>query len=383
MPPASVVISSNPPHLSNNSFLVKLAVDLNVTSIPLAIFLLILICIACILFVVVLILIARSCIRRKFIAKRKRKPAKGIYLDEIAGAVLGDVENTLGSLEYSLEYDLQSQQLKVGVIQAHNLQTPAGVDALDAYVNVNVYKQKGGKNEPVGKPQHTIRRHSQNPVWHQSFCYDVRERELQVVFVVFEMFDYDSIGQDRSIGILKVTLKDLDESDYAGQIFECTGWLKPGTPMVDGVGELCVGLSYYPQHSRIDVTIYEARQLNVADKLSKRKGNRLLINVELQDKKGRRLSSNETKPKSEIINPYFNSKMSFPSKNVELTECAVVCQLKRHGKLGGNKTLAYCILGFGSTISTGSKQWEEMLRNPSKTHVMWHTLIQRGKDSAK
>ncbi|KAF6775157.1 hypothetical protein AHF37_05274 [Paragonimus kellicotti] len=380
MPPASDVQNANPPHLANNTFLVNLAVTFNVVSIPLAIFILIIVCIACVLFVVVVILIARSCVRRSFIPKKKRQPVKSIYLDEIPGMENDASEGKYGTLEYSLEYDLKRQHLVVGVCQANLLALPEGVEVLDPYVSVTVCKQQNGRTEPVGKiNKSSVRKHTNRPSWNQTFSYNVPEHDLRHILIVFEAFDYDSIGQDNSIGQLQLLLKDLDEGEYAGKVLERTGWLKAGEACVDGIGEICIGLSYNPQFNRIDVTVYEARQLTISDKLSSDKAHRLSVQVELKHKK-RSLGSNETKGKTEVINPYFNEKMSFPVKHVKPDDCFIVCRLKRHKGLGMRKSLGHAVIGSHSRISTGVKQWEEMIKGPAKTHVMWHSLLGGSED---
>ncbi|VDP91338.1 unnamed protein product [Echinostoma caproni] len=347
MPPASVVQQSNPEHLSNNKFLVNLAVTFNVTSIPLAIFILILVLIACVLFLVVCILIARSCLRRKFVTKRKRKAIKSIYLDEIPGAMPGSDVGQYGQLEYSLEYNLDRQKLHVGVIQANNLVPRPGVDEPDPYVALTVIKQI-----VLFDPQKTaIRKKSRSPCWQQMFDFDIKEPELRSITLVFDVFDYDSIGQDSCIGQFRLSL--VEHSD----------WLTPGEMTVDGMGELCIGLCYYTQYNRIDIIVYEARQL-VLDS-------------------NRSLGANETKTRHEIVNPYFNEKMSFPTKAYPVDELSAICRLKRKGRLGTKHTLGTVTLGGQNDISTGRKQWDEMIKSPGKTHVMWHTLIRNPKEHSK
>nr|QQY02515.1 synaptotagmin-2 [Cryptocotyle lingua] len=379
MPTAEEVKAANPEHLSNNTFLVNLALTFNVTSIPLGIFILILVCIACVLFVVLVIFIVRSCIRRKFIPKSKRRAVKSIYLDEIPGAVPGQVEGQYGTLEYSFEYQLQKQEFKVGVIQANDLQARPGMEQLDPYASVSLFKQRGEKMKLSGKINKTIvRKNTKSPNWQQSFSYSIPESELKSTVVVFEVFDYDSIGQDTCIGHLEVPLKDVDEGDYAGQISERTGWLKSGEQLIDGIGELCIGLCCNNKRSQVDVTIYEARQLKVSDQLSTKRGTGVFVHLTMRQKK-KKLGSFDSKAKTELLNPYFNERHSFHVKQGDLDDCMLICKLK--ASTGRKKTLGYAVLGTEATSSTGAKQWEEMIKGPGKTHVFWHILTVGNEDS--
>lgn len=382
MPPAAEVQKANPEHLANNTFLVNLAVTFNVTSIPLAIFILILVCIACVLFVVFLLWIVKSCIRRKFIPKKRKKPFKSVYLDEIPGAVPESVHR-FGSLEYSLEYDLDRAKLKVGVIQANNLVVRPEVDTLDPYVSVTMYKQHGDKLERCGKVQKTGRKHTNQPSWHQQFEFDLVEKDIKKTTFVFDVYDYDSIGQDSHIGQCRVQMKDLDEAEYVGKIMENIGWLSEGGPMIDGIGQICLGTCYQPQLGKINVNILEARQLQINSPAKNTKEPELYVNVTLDYKETKKLGSFDSRPVEEQANPYFNEKTSFSVKPEKIENCSIKCRLKRNGRVGKRKTLGYAILGPMAPVTTGVKQWEEMLRAPNRTHVMWHVLTPKSQDKNK
>lgn len=379
MPPAADVQQANPQHLANNTFLVNLAVTFNVTSIPLAIFILILVCIACVLFVIFLLWIVKSCIRRKFIPKKRKKPFKAIYLDEIPGAV-PETTHRFGSLEYSLEYEIDREQIKVGVIQANNLAVRPGVETLDPYVTVTMYKEHGDKLERSGKVQKTGRKHSNQPSWHQLFEFHLPEKDIKKTTFVFDVYDYDSIGQDSHIGQFRVQMKDLDEAEYAGKIMESIGWLSEGGPMIDGIGQICLGLCYQPQQGKIIVNILEARQVQLSSSAKKTREPELYVKLTLDYKKTKNLGSFNSRPVEEQVNPYFNEKTSFSVKPDKIENCSIKCRLKRNGRMGKRKTLGYAILGNTAPVTTGVKQWEEMLRSPNRTHVMWHVLTPKSQE---
>ncbi|TPP57248.1 hypothetical protein FGIG_00578 [Fasciola gigantica] len=131
--------------------------------------------------------------------------------------------------------------------------------------------------------------------------------------------------------------------------------------------------------NRIDITVYEARQLTLDSNAQTRKDNRLEVQVEVKHNK-RSLGSSETKSRNEIVNPYFNEKMSFSTKTYPVDELCAVCRLRRHGRMGTKHTLGSVTLGGNQDISTGRKQWDEMVKTPGKTYVMWHTLVRNPKE---
>ncbi|VDP99622.1 unnamed protein product [Trichobilharzia regenti] len=309
--------TSNSTAFDSNPFVINLTKSFHVASKPLAIFLFILVCLACLGFIFLILLCTRTCIRRKYAPRVLRKRPKGIYVDEIPGLVQNPIQHKYGSLEYSLEYSIDREQLRIGVLKAK--------------------------------------------------C------DLNKAVIIFEVFAYDSICQDSSIGKLEVYLQDEDHSEFVGKNLEKTGWLVAGTGYNFGIGELCVGIGYYPNRSRIDVCIYECRQLKLESYMPKLKNRELDILVMFKHRK-HTVQRERTHKRKELINPYFNQKISFPLKENNLEQISVVCQLRCINRLRMKHVLGDIQIGMDSKQTTGIKQWEEMVKNPSKMHVMWHSI---------
>ncbi|CAH8538237.1 unnamed protein product [Schistosoma margrebowiei] len=388
-------ITSNSSSFETNPFVIDLTKSFHVINKPLAVFLFICVCIACLFFIIIILLCIRACIRRKYVPKVLRKRPKGIYIDEIPGLTQNNEQYKYGSIEYSLEYNIDRKQLKVGVLQANNLIGPISSDSLDPYTTVTLAKYDGHNLRIIGKQERTnIVLNTNRPVWKKSFTYDVEEHDLNHTVIIYEVFAHDSICQDISIGKLEIYLKDEDYSEYAGNIIERTGWLTAGTIYKFGLGELCIGVGYYPNNNlpHIDVCIYECRQLNLDDYLPKSKQRELDILIILKHKK-HIVYRQKTHKRKELINPYFNEKISIPLKNSNATintttkttsssssinqieNFHVFCQLRHVNRLHIKKVLGTVHIGLDSSQASGIKQWEEMIKSPSKIHVMWHSIV--------
>ncbi|CAH8494830.1 unnamed protein product [Schistosoma turkestanicum] len=381
-------------------FVIELTKSFHVINKPLAVFLFICVCIACLFFIIIILLCVRTCIRRKYVPRVLRKRPKGIYVDEIPGLVQSKEQHKYGSFEYSLEYNIDHRQLKVGALQANNLIGPISSDSLDPYATVTLAKYDGHNLRIIGKQEKTnVALKTNRPVWKKIFTFDLDEHELNSTVMIFEVFAHDSICQDVSIGKLEVYLKDEDHEEYAGNIIERIGWLTAGTSSKFGLGELCIGLGYYPNQNlpHLDVCIYECRQLNLSELLPKSKQHELDILILFKHKKHHTLYRQKTYRRKELVNPYFNQKINIPlkfhqannnttsttgsssssssSNHNQIEQFHVICQLRHVNRLHMKQVLGTVHIGLNSSQASGIKQWEEMIKSPSKVHVMWHSIV--------
>lgn len=303
---------------------------------------------------------------------------KTVYMDEIAALEEGAGE--YGQLMYSMEYDIPSKVLKVVILEAKELNNDSHNDQIDAYASLKLVREKHGRYHQIGKTQKTdVRRRTKAPRWHFPCTFQVSQEDLKDAKLVFEVFDYDTIGQDRSLGRLDVSLSAIDIASYFGSPFEQICCLKPGSPKYSGLGELCVGLAYFPKTERIEVIIYEARQLKVKEYLSEMKECQLSVRVELRHK-SRRLKTFESTAKTELVNPYFNEKTTLQLKEKQAQEACLVFELLRKRTYGRRTPLAFLTIGPSAELTTGAKHWEEMIRGSPRTQVMWHTWIPKVSD---
>lgn len=371
-------MSSTQATLSQNPFLVNLAASFHVQSIPLAIFILIVICLLCTGLLVIIIICVRGSLR---ISVQKRKPLKRlktVYMDEIEALEEGGVEH--GQLMYSLEYDIPSKVLTVIILEAKELNNDLDSDQIDAYASLKLVYERNGRYHQIGRTHKTdVRRRTKSPRWHFPCTFQVSQDDLKDAQLLFEVFDYDTIGQDRSLGRLDVSLSSIDITSYFGSPFEQISCLKPGSPKYSGLGELCVGLAYFPKTERIEVIIYEARQLTVKGLLADKKECQLSVRVALRHK-AHDLKTFESTSRTELVNPYFNERTTMQLKEKHVPEACLVFELVKKRNYWRRTTLAFLTIGPNAELTTGAKHWEEMVRGSPRTQVMWHTWVPKSQN---
>nr|QQY02556.1 synaptotagmin-5 [Cryptocotyle lingua] len=364
---SSTIVSKDP------SFLDNLAATFHVENTALAVFLLILICLACTLVLVFLILCIHSSLRRMRMRKLVITRMKSVYLDELSGN--GQAKGRYGQLTYSIQYDLSVGKLSVVAIEAKQLQNISDDDLLDTYITIKLASEKRKRLEQIGQVHRSdIQRRTLIPRWHYQCKFDLKEDDLKYAILIFEIFDYDSIGQDRSIGRLATHLAKLDVSAYIGTTFENTEWLTAGEPKFCGLGEMCIGLNYHHALERLECNVYEARYLQVTEYMQSTKHQKLSVKVKLRCKRNT-LGSFETQAKEELVNPYFNEKFTFTIGAKQLLNSKLEFHLRSKGKHGRKAVLGSFVIGPNTDMSSGAKHWQEMVQNSPRSHVMWHTWI--------
>ncbi|KAK4472024.1 hypothetical protein MN116_005399 [Schistosoma mekongi] len=390
--------------LEKNVFLVNLTKLFHVTSIPLAIFILITICILCLTLLLVIILCIRTCIHRKYIPKSYKKKDKPVYVDDIPG--LGKSNDTLlhnyGTIEYSLNYNLEEEELTICIIQANNLLLSNVNDTLNAYATISLVTNEdtteitttnnNNVNQLItdqsikfyGKQYRTdILHHTNRPCWNQSFMYKIEKNKLKFIIIILEIYHYNDTYIDQCLGKLEISLEHIDHSEYAGKYLEKIDWLSMHQLNIIDIGELCIGLGYFPNKSCIDICIFEGKNLLLNNYLNKNynwKWWKLSTNIELDmiisiKYKQRYLQKCKTHTRKELINPYFNEKFSFIIKEKHLNTSTIIIQLRQIEKWRYKQVIGEIQIGYNVTQWKGTKHWEEMLNTPDKLHVRWHTIL--------
>ncbi|KAF7256253.1 hypothetical protein EG68_09223 [Paragonimus skrjabini miyazakii] len=260
-------------------------------------------------------------------------------------------------------------------MEATGLRSTCGTETLDVYVTLQWTTSKHGKLLQVVKAYKTeVQRKTKLPRWNYHCTFEVTPSDLTFVTLIFNVFDHDSIGQDRHIGRLTVPLSNFNVSEYTGNFHEDKGQLQPGEPRSEGLGELCVGLTYKPKVDRLEVVVYEARQMGVFNLISIDENYRVSVRVELRYRR-KLLGTFTSESKKDLVNPYFNEKVQFNLQKRFIAEAYVLCRLRFARRLIGTLEVATLTIGPNSELATGARHWEEMLINSPRTHVLWHSWI--------
>ncbi|VDP77863.1 unnamed protein product [Echinostoma caproni] len=365
-------MASTDNNLSNIPFLRDMAINFNVKNIPLAIFFFVLICIGSVFAVVVIILCIKSCIRRAILSKARRKPIKGVFLDEILDPIVEP--GMCGLLTFALEYDVSSKCLQVVIVEAKDLKNPIDSNKHDVYATARLLVLLDKMCVPRGKWYKTsVERDTLAPKWHFACPFTITEYELKNATLIIEVFHCDSLGQAHCSGRLEVAIGDIDMNEYVGGTYDKTAGLLSAAPTCKSTGELCVGLAYLSNPGCVETFIYEARKLDFGHLLTQGQ-DAIYIQVELKYRK-RTFASYETKSKVDLINPYFNEKAVLPIKPKYLDQACVVYSLKKRRTLKRSNVLARAVVGSVSPLTNGVKHWDDMRKHSPRTHVMWHLLV--------
>ncbi|XP_034977460.1 synaptotagmin-8 [Zootoca vivipara] len=316
-----------------------------------------------------LICIIKCCCCRK---KRKKKekvafpstngsPTQATLIQPDIEDLEGGLQNEKrGQLQYSLEYDFRSQEMKVGVKQAADLKAMDSGGTSDPYVIAYLTSDMRKKYETK------VYRKTLNPVFNESFVFKIPQADIAESTLVMQVYDFNRFSKHDIIGEMRIPLGDVDLQHVIEQWQELTA---AGKMEQERLGEICFSLRYVPSTSKLTVVILEAKKLKrmdahgLSDPYVKVQ---LILNKKKWKKK-------KTSVKKNTLHPYFNEAFVFEVpfnliQNVDLVisvwDCDKVSKDDQIGKL------------FLSCRATGNqlRHWSDMLANPRRPVAQWHSL---------
>ncbi|XP_036368182.1 synaptotagmin-1 isoform X4 [Octopus sinensis] len=105
-------------------------------------------------------------------------------------------ENKLGDICFSLRYVPTAGKLTVVILEAKNLKKMDVGGLSDPYVKITLYLG----NKRLKKKKTTIKKHTLNPYFNESFTFEVSFEQIQKVSLYITVVDYDRIGTSEPIG---------------------------------------------------------------------------------------------------------------------------------------------------------------------------------------
>ncbi|XP_028929922.1 synaptotagmin-5 isoform X1 [Ornithorhynchus anatinus] len=333
-----------------------------------------------------LLLCCCVCICKKCCGRKKGKKAKGkaqihlkevkelgkSYIDkvqpeveELGPELVGDGKpekepERLGRLQYSLDYDFQSSQLMVGVLQAADLAALDIGGTSDPYVKVFLLPDKKKKHETK------VHRKTLNPIFGETFSFKIPYAELGGKVLVMAVYDFDRFSKHDAIGEVRVPMSSVD---LARPIEEWRDLQSAEKEEQEKLGDICFSLRYVPTAGKLTVIVLEAKNLKKMD-VGGLSDPYVKIHL-LQG--GKRLKKKKTTIKKNTLNPYYNESFSFEVPFEQIQRVQVALTVLDYDKLGKNEAIGKVFVGLGAG-GAELRHWSDMLANPRRPIAQWHTL---------
>ncbi|KAI8504510.1 PREDICTED: synaptotagmin-1-like [Branchiostoma belcheri] len=268
----------------------------------------------------------------------------------------------LGKLQFSLDYDFEAGQLKVGVIQAADLPAMDMAGTSDPYVKVMLLPDKKKKYETK------VHRKTLNPVYNETFVFkDVKFNEIGSKTLRLAVYDFDRFGGHDIIGEIRIPMNSVDLGRVIEEWRDLEAAEKEGQN--EKLGDICFSLRYVPTKGQLTVVILECKQLKKMD-LGGASDPYVKIYLMMN---GKRLKKKKTTVKKCTLNPYYNESFKFDIPFDQIQKVELVITVLDWDAIGGSDPIGRTVLGCNAT-GAELRHWSDMLANPRRPICQWHTL---------
>ncbi|XP_069677708.1 synaptotagmin-12-like isoform X2 [Periplaneta americana] len=275
--------------------------------------------------------------------------------------VLGDLEepNVTGYLCVGLEYDSDSADLVVSVLEAKDL--VGGTDnssSLDTYVRVYLLPDK------TTNMQTRVYRKTNCPSYKEKFLFGLEASEFTKRSLTFYVYASDKFS-NTLIGEAELKLCDVTPRQPVTTWLTLTDTGQRGTQF----GELMFSLSYLPTAERLTVVIVKARNLRFPQ--GRDSGDPFVKVYLLQH--GKKVHKKKTSTKKGERSPIFNEAMIFsvPAHTLQTIQLRVTVA-ENTGEPRAY-SIGHVIVGTQASGKALS-HWNQMLSSLRKPIAMWHPL---------
>lgn len=275
----------------------------------------------------------------------------------------------LGKLEFNINYDTDTESLRVTIVAAHDLPSIHSTNYVELYL----------LPERVEKHQTKIHYSDCNPVYNEEFEFDIGYSELAERTLQCCLFSYDGFSRHQSIGEVFHSFGEDDQmNEYTGvslckDIKRDVFLLKEET--LTRVGEILVSLCYLPTTNRLTFVVLKAR-------LSKTSFAGALPNPFVKVSlmlAGRQLKKTKTSVANNTLLPVYNEAFVFDVPIDRLSDVSLLVRVldSSAGEASrlGAQTIGKCIVGPDAHTSIGLHHWNCMMTTPRKPIAQWHPLV--------
>lgn len=267
-----------------------------------------------------------------------------------------------GLLLFSVRYDYEVEGLVVKVREGRDLPIKDVWGTCDPYVKIYLLPER--RKKYISK----VKRKNLNPVFNQTFIFNVAYTELQHRQLQFSLYDFDRFSRHDLIG--HVVLKNITGGTDLSREMEYT--MEILSPPEDKVriGELMISLCYLPIAGRLTITVVKARKLKAMDITGKSDP---FVKVTLMCR-GKRIKKKKTTIRKSTLDPIFNEALVFdvPPSNIE--EVSLLIKVIDYDRFGADELIGCTAVG---TIfeGVGKEHWLEMIEKPRIPAAQWYPLV--------
>ncbi|XP_036953675.1 rabphilin-3A-like isoform X1 [Acanthopagrus latus] len=317
-------------------------------------------------------------------ARQQPPPAEE---EEEANDYDSDEATTLGSLEFSLLYEQESNSLICSILKAKGLKPMDSNGLADPYVKLHLLPGASKSNKLRTK---TLR-NTRNPAWNETLTYHgLTDEDMQRKTLRLSVCDEDKFGHNEFIGETRVALKKLKMNQKknfnvclerviptkrtatAGgargiSLYEDEPGKEGGE--IEERGRILMSLMYSTQTNRLIVGVVRCVHLAAMDANGYSDP---YVKICLKPDMGKK-GKCKTQIKKRTLNPEFNEEFSYDIKHSELAKKSLDISVWDYDIGKSNDYIGGCQLGI-TAKGERLKHWYECLKNKDKKIERWHTL---------
>uniref|UniRef100_A0A8C5NG17 Rabphilin-3A-like n=1 Tax=Gouania willdenowi TaxID=441366 RepID=A0A8C5NG17_GOUWI len=319
--------------------------------------------------------------RRQPAARPQPPPADE---EEEANDYDSDEATTLGSLEFILLYEQESNSLHCSIVKAKGLKPMDSNGLADPYVKLHLLPGASKSNKLRTK---TLR-NTRNPVWNEVLTYHgLTDEDMQRKTLRLSVCDEDKFGHNEFIGETRVALKKLKMNQKknfnvclervvptkrtatAGAARGISLYEDEGSESEER-GRILISLMYSTQLNRLIVGVVRCVHLAAMDANGYSDP---YVKICLKPDMGKK-GKNKTQIKKRTLNPEFNEEFSYDIKHSDLAKKSLDISVWDYDIGKSNDYIGGCQLGI-TAKGERLKHWYECLKNKDKKIERWHTLL--------
>ncbi|XP_077170114.1 synaptotagmin-3 isoform X2 [Paroedura picta] len=268
-----------------------------------------------------------------------------------------------GRLSFALRYAYSTEQLVVRILRGVDLPAKDANGFSDPYVKMYLLPDRKKKF------QTKVHRKTLNPIFNETFHFNVPFAELPSRKLHFSVYDFDRFSRHDLIGqVVLDNLLELAERDSDSPLWRDI--MEASSEKAD-LGELNFSLCYLPTAGRLTATIIKATNLKAMDLTG---FSDPYVKASLMCE-GRRLKKRKTSIKKNTLNPTYNEALVFDIPQDSMEHVSITLAVMDYDCIGHNEVIGMCRVGSDAD-APGRDHWAEMLANPRKPIEHWHQLVE-------